>query len=136
MATGLFVLQAIHLVWLFGDVILTRLTGHPLFGFTGIFKVALVIVDYTEIPALISVSLVYTHDLQKSFSWKSVWFLFALNIQWLHLFWITDEFVVATFTNKIIIPATFAWIAILIDYLEVPVIVATVRKFFVALRER
>src|SRR3989344_8942136 len=123
-ATGLFLLQLIHLVWLFGDIIIFKITGHALFGVNGFWEIALIVVDYTEIPALISVSIVYIHELSKVFSWKSVFYLFALNIQWLHLFWITDEFVVQTFTGAEILPLWLAWIAILIDYLEFAVLVA------------
>ena len=63
-------------------------------------------------------------------------YLFLLNTQWLHLFLITDEVVVAAFTSHtlIYIPAWLAWIAILIDYTEVPVMFDTARRFFMALK--
>lgn len=135
-AAGLFLFQIIHLVWLFGDVIIPRLGGSPIFGTSGFWNWALILVDYTEIPALITTSLVYINELRKRFVWKPIWYLVALNIQWVHLFWITDEFVVEAFADPIALPVWLAWIAILIDYLEVPVIVATLRKFFAAVRDR
>lgn len=121
---------------MFGDVILPRLGFEALFGTGRFWSFVLIIVDYTEIPALITTSLVYINELRKRFAWKPIWYLIALNIQWVHLFWITDEFVVEAFTTPVALPMWLAWVAILIDYLEVPVIVATLRKFFVALRER
>src|SRR3989338_2693864 len=113
-ATGLFLLQTIHLIWLFGDIIIFKITGHALFGVNGFSEIALIVVDYTEIPALISVSVVYIHELSKTFSWKSVFYLFALNIQWLHLFWITDEFVVQTFTGGEILPVWLIWVCLFV----------------------
>ena len=62
-----------------------------------------------------------------------------LNSQWLHIFWITDEFVVNEFTGNAAessLPAWAAWLAILIDYLELPVIYDTMKKLAVAVRER
>ena len=58
-----------------------------------------------------------------------------LNSQWLHIFWITDEFVVESNESQAtVLPAWLAYAAILIDYLELPVIADTVRKTVVALR--
>ena len=51
-----------------------------------------------------------------------------LNSQWLHLFWITDEIVLEVLAVKtlVYIPAWLAWIAISIDYLELPVMYDTI----------
>jgi hypothetical protein len=50
------------------------------------------------------------------------------------MFWITDEFVVATLASSApLMPAWLAWIAILIDYLELPVMWDTVLRFSKAL---
>ena len=85
----------------------------------------------------------YIQDLQKEFnprhigaSWKSILFLILLNSQWLHLFWITDEVVVAQFTGAaaIAIPVWLSWCAIMIDYLELPVMYDTFKKVFQSLR--
>ena len=134
-AAGLFLLQAVHLVWLLGDVILPRIGAGEIFGASGALMAILVLVDYTEIPALISVSLLSINELRKRFVLREVFYLFALNIQWLHLFWITDEVVIHTFAGHTFFPIWLAWVAILIDYLELPVMVATVKKLIMALRE-
>ena len=133
----LFIWQLIHLYWLTTDVVMHRILGRSFFHPTGIWEVILVVVDYTEIPALISASILYIHEYQKKKSAKSILALLALNSQWLHLFWITDEVVVNLLTAKgafIGLPVWLAWVAILIDYLEVPVIFDTMRKFLASFR--
>ncbi|MCM8748626.1 hypothetical protein NET02_05665 [Thermomicrobiaceae bacterium CFH 74404] len=138
-AAGLFVLQLAHLYWLTADVVAQRLVGRSYADLEGIFRYLILIVDYTEIPALISVSLVYINELRKRFHWESALYLLFLNSQWLHIFWITDEFVVAEFTGAghgTSLPLWLAWVAILIDYLELPVIASTIGRFVAALRER
>jgi hypothetical protein len=136
-AASLFVLQIVHLYWLSADVVAQRLSGESYFNPTGVFYLAILVIDYTEIPALISVSLIYINELRKGFSRKPIIFLFFLNSQWLHIFWITDEFVVAELTrtpSESSLPIWLAWIAILIDYLELPVIYDTLRKLGHAIR--
>ena len=134
-AAGLFILQLVHLVWLAGFVIAEKLLGQPLFVFSGIWEAVIILIDYTEIPAIITVSLVYIAELRKRLSFKSLLYLLFLNLQWLHLFWITDEFVLASFSGATILPLWLAWVAILIDYLEVPVIIETIKKFVVSVKE-
>jgi hypothetical protein len=134
-AAALFVLQIVHLVWLGGEVVAGRL-GEPLFMLDGGVRWPLVLVDYTEVPALVSVSLVYLNELRNSFDARELTLLLVLNTQWLHIFWITDEFVVSSLEGGDALPAWLAWIAILIDYLEVPVIADTVRRMVRALREQ
>ncbi len=136
-AAFLFVLQLVHLYWLSTDVVVARLTGESWFSPSGPLRFFILIVDDTEIPALISVSLIYINDLRKGWNWKSFIFLIFLNTQWLHIFWITDEFVVQELSGRagIGMPVALAWIAIGIDYLELPVIFDTIRKFIVAMRE-
>ena len=135
-ATGLFLLQVVHLVWLTGDVVLARLVGQSFFDPEGPLRWAILLIDYTEIPALVGVSLVYLNQLRAAFSWRSVLFLAFLNSQWLHILWITDEFVVASFSGEALvgIPTWLAWVAIGIDYLELPVMVDTVRMLVTRLR--
>lgn len=135
-ALGLFILQILHLVWLTGDVVWERLFAVPLFGLTGAHELFMVAVDYTEIPALISVSLIYINELRKGFSAAALVYLFFLNLQWLHLFWITDEFVVGALSapGATVLPVWLAWIAIVIDYLEIPVMYDTSRRFLRALK--
>lgn len=135
LTTALFALQVVHLYWLAAHVIALRLFGQSFFTPSEFYEYVIIVVDYTEIPALISTSILYIYELRKGFNWKAAFFLFFLNTQWLHLFWITDEFVVNQFAGRpdTILPTWLAWVAILIDYLEVPVIVDTFIKFFRAL---
>jgi hypothetical protein len=138
-AAGLFVLQLVHLYWLTASVIAQRLVGESYFNPGGIIYYAVLVIDYTEIPALFSVSLIYLNELRKAFSWKPLLFLLFLNSQWLHIFWITDEFVVTAFEGgaaKTSLPGWLAWVAILIDYLELPVIYDTLRRLAASLREQ
>jgi hypothetical protein len=137
-AAVLFAFQIIHLIWLFGEVVWTKATGSPLFSVSGPFETALILVDYTEIPALITVSLVYINDIREGRDRRrAIFFLVLLNSQWLHLFWITDEFVIQQFGGYagIGIPGWLAWAAILIDFAEVPVIIDTLRKMVAATRD-
>lgn len=135
-AAGLFVIQIIHLLWLTGEVAWLRAFGETLFEFEGVWKHIIVLVDYTEIPAIISTSLVYINDVREKSGVRPWLYLFLINSQWLHIFWITDEFVVTAFSalGATVLPLWLAWIAILIDYLELPVIYETIKKFVVSLR--
>lgn len=129
LTTFLFLLQLIHLVWLTCNVVLFKLIGTHIFPPQADWLIA--IVDYTEIPALISVSLIYINDIFLEKASSKTWFyLILLNTQWLHLFWITDEIVLEVFTKTSLvhIPYWLAWIAISIDYLELPVMYDTVVK--------
>lgn len=137
-ATFLFAIQVVHLFWLATHVIALRLLGESYFYTTPLIQNIIILIDYTEIPALISTTVLYLHDLRKQFSWKAIAFLVFLNSQWLHLFWITDEFVIDQFqgrTSETVLPMWLAWVAILIDYLEVPVIIDTFIKLFKTLRK-
>lgn len=129
--TVLFLLQLFHLYWLFTDVVLFRLTGNSYFGLQEIWGRMSVIFDYTEVPAIITTSVLYIHYLRIKFTYKNLFYLVFLNIQWLHILWITDEIVV----EHIAMGHSFiewgfwvAWIAILIDFLELPVIWDTVKE--------
>lgn len=137
-AALLFVIQLVHLYWLTADVVAQRLIDDSFFSPRGIFYYSILVVDYTELPALLSVSLLYINELRKGWSWKAFVFLIFLNSQWLHIFWITDEFVTSEFnggTAAASLPAWLAWIAIMIDYLELPVIIDTLKKFAISVRE-
>ena len=136
-AAGLFALQIVHLVWLTFDPLWLRLSGEALFELERPWSWPLVLVDYTEIPVLVSVSLVYLNELRSGFRWQPFVFLGLLNSQWLHIFWITDEFVVSTGEGAAVgVPTWLAYVAIGIDYLELPVIADTLRRMVAALRER
>ncbi|MEK7534424.1 MAG: hypothetical protein AAB600_03745 [Patescibacteria group bacterium] len=137
-ASFLFIWQLIHLYWLTTHVAFNKLFGIDLFNPKGIMQTFIVIADYSEIPALILTSFVYIFGFFTKFSWKNILFLFLLNSQWFHLFWITDEFVIEQLTGSSakILPIWLAWFAIFIDYLELPVIYDTLKKFFVSLRKK
>jgi len=141
-AFGLFILQAWHLVWLGSDVVIGRLTGESLFSLEGLALIVTIVVDYTEIPAIFGITLVYIDAWRRGERWYSALMLVLLHSQWLHIFWITDEFVVETIsgatlhTHSTVLPLWLAWVAIGIDYLEVPVMIDTGRRFWRALRER
>jgi hypothetical protein len=139
LAAGLFLLQLIHLYWLTTDVVLLRLTGESFFSPPTLWEYLIILVDYTEIPAIISTSLIYINQLRKKFRWQPTLFLVFINSQWLHLFWITDEFAVHQLIAgqaATILPAWLAWVAIAIDYLELPVIVDTLFKLGRAVQQK
>ncbi|HYY71434.1 MAG TPA: hypothetical protein VE595_03395 [Nitrososphaeraceae archaeon] len=88
-----------------------------------------IIIDYIEIPALVSGVMYYFFNLiynqkEKENRIKNTIFLILLAIQSIHIFWITDDIVYSTFVGNDLIelPEYLVWIAILIDYLELPVI--------------
>lgn len=137
-AAGLFVLQIIHLYWLTTDVVFLRLFGESFFSPSTFYRYLIIVVDYTEIPALLSTTVLYANELRKQFRFKPALFIFLINSQWLHLFWITDEFVVHQLVEgrtDTVLPLWLAWVAIFIDYLELPVIVDTIAKFTARLRQ-
>ena len=137
-AAGLFLLQLVHLYWLGADVIAERLTGISYFPIARALEFVVIFIDYTEIPAIITTSLVYINEWRAGKKWKAAVFLILLNSQWLHIFWITDEFVVDSLTHNhdVVLPSWLAWVAILIDYLEIPVIIDTIRKLYKAIKAR
>ena len=127
--TLLFLLQLVHLFWLTCNVVMFKIFWVAPFPPQLDWLIALV--DYTEIPALISVSLVYLNEIFLGKADKKTWlYLLLLNSQWLHLFWITDEVVLENFTGQalVVIPVWLSWVAISIDYLELPVMYDTVVK--------
>lgn len=129
----LFSLQLFHLYWLFTDVVLLRLTQESYFGLSRIWGVISTFIDYSEIPAIISTSVLYIHLLRQKFSYKNFFYLFFINIQWIHILWITDEIVIERFTQHLKLlhwPVLIAWLAIIIDYLELPVIYDTAKRLY------
>lgn len=130
-AAFLFSLQLVHLYWLTTNVVLKKLIGVSFFDPKGFWEIFILVVDYTEIPALVTTSLVYLNELRKSVTLKALLFLVFLNLQWVHIFWITDEFVIShLFSNEPNhhnFPDWYLWTAILIDYLELPVIFETIK---------
>lgn len=135
-AASLFLLQIIHLYWLTANVVSYRLWGITFFDPNSFWQLVIVFVDYIEIPAIIATSILYIHSLQQKWNKKDLLFLILLNSQWLHIFWISDEFVVSVFSDgntSTILPFWLAWIAIGIDYLELPVMYDTTKKFIKSL---
>jgi hypothetical protein len=118
-------LQLLHLYWLTTDVVLQRIYGESFLIFPKAFLPVFVVIDYIEIPALISGMTFYSLSIYKhqKDSWKNSLFLAMLAVQVVHIFWITDEIVYDTLfkTRLVEFPLSIAWIAILIDYLELPV---------------
>lgn len=140
-AAGLFVLQLAHLYWLTTHVVIHKAFGFSLFDPSPLLQWLIIVVDYTEIPALIATSIIYINELRKKKGshFKEWLYLFFLNIQFVHIFWITDEFVIDQFVgvaNSTILPAWAAWVAIMIDYLELPVIFETLKKAFVLVKQK
>lgn len=137
-ASFLFVLQLFHLYWLFTDVVLFKLTGASYFGLSSVWGEMSIFFDYTEVPALVTTSLVYIHHLRQKYSFKSLFYLILVNTQWLHILWITDEYVVEQFTSAefILWGAWLAWVAILIDFLELPVIYDTLKQTVTQWRQK
>lgn len=139
-AAILFTLQIVHLIWLALHVIALKLFGHSLWNPDIFWQNVIIFVDYTEIPAIISTSLIYINEIRlHGFRIKPVWYIFALYIQLVHIFWITDEFVLTTLTGEgpiVNLPAWLAWIAIVIDYLELPVIFETLGKVYLTIKKK
>ena len=123
-------LQLIHLYWLTADVVIQRITGESILGVphgSPLF-IFFIIIDYIEIPALVAGLTyyalgIYNHERDSA---RNALLLSMLAIQVFHIFWITDDVVYDSFfespSGSVEIPYYAAWIAILIDYLELPVI--------------
>lgn len=129
---GIFLLQIIHLYWLTTHVVTYKLIGTHFFIPSEFWQFVIIFVDYMEIPAIISTSILYLYSLGKEWNKKDLILLLLLNTQWLHIFWISDEFVESIFLGgapSTILPFWLAWIAIFVDYLELPVMYDTAKKF-------
>jgi hypothetical protein len=137
----LFGWQLLHLYWLSTHVLAFKILGYSLFNPSEFYQYLLVIADYFEIPALISGTLLYFHSIKEGSVKKNLTFIILINSQWLHLLWLTDEFVLDHFrgehsylpiwlapTPNNVVVWGLAWIAIFIDYLELPVIFDTIKK--------
>lgn len=129
-ASFLFTWQLVHLLWLTVNVVLPKLLGTPVIPLNSFWENVIILVDYTEIPALISVSLIYINELRKQYNFRSLLYLIFLNSQWLHIFWITDEFVIEhiNMAHQAYLPLWLALLAIAIDYLELPVMYDTIKQ--------
>lgn len=127
-------LQILHLYWLTADVVLQRISGQSYLGLPKELLPLFIVVDYIEIPALVSGITFYLFSIFKGEPnpRKDVIFLILLGIQVVHIFWITDEIVYESLLGNdlITIPLYLSWIAILIDYLEIPVMIDLFHKTF------
>lgn len=137
----LFITQILHLIWLSLFVVAGRLSGEPLWEPSGSWEFLLILFDYFEIPAIIATSLFYINKMRKNEDFKkALRNLIFINSQWLHIFWITDEFVIDKFTSaaeySTVLPIWVAWVAIMVDYLELPVIYDTSRESLKILKNR
>lgn len=123
-AAGLFSLQLVHLLWLLTHIVSPKLGLPDLFVHLDFLTWPLILVDYTEIPAIITTSILYVNEIRKKNNSKSWFLLSLLNIQWIHILWITDEFLIQ---NSYFTGIAW-WSAVAIDYFELPVIIDTVKK--------
>jgi hypothetical protein len=74
----------------------------------------------------------YFFKILENFEKKLLFLFVSMILQIYHIFWLTDEIVYdAIFqTIPIVIPPFLAWIAIFIDYLELPVILDLSHRLF------
>ena len=118
-------LQILHLYWLTTDVVLQKLFTKSFFLAPKSLLPLFVVIDYIEIPALVSGLIYYAYSVRRnrSSTKRNYLFLGLLAVQVVHIFWITDEVVYDSFFNSSLVelPILISWIAILIDYLELPV---------------
>jgi hypothetical protein len=114
LSAALFLTQLIHLTWMSTYVVPIRLWGTSLWSPP---STPLALADYLELPAIVATSLLYI----RTRNWKM---LVLVNLQLFHLFWITDEFVL----ERGSLNPLLAWVAITIDYLELPVIFDTLGR--------
>lgn len=132
-------LQLIHLYWLTSDVVVKRIAGESIFAVpvTGPTLLLFIVIDYIEVPALVAGLAYYSLNLYQHKGARNSLFLAMLVAQVFHIFWITDEVVYGAFFEQsaIGIPYYAAWVAILIDYLELPVMADLFYRTFVK-RER
>ena len=140
-AAALFGTQILHLTWLTLFVVADRLTGQPIWEPSSFWENLLILFDYFEIPAIIATSLFYINKLRQHLNvQKAVRNLVFINSQWLHIFWITDELVIDKFTGAAqyatVLPLWLAWLAIIIDYLELPVIYDTLKESIGLVKKR
>jgi len=125
-AFALISLQLVHLYWLTADVVVKMITGESALSVSGPLLAFFIVIDYIEVPALVAGLTYYALNIYKrEKAAKNALLLAMLAVQVFHIFWITDEVVYETFfgsPSAFEIPYYAAWVAILIDYLELPVI--------------
>ena len=110
----LFLTQLIHLTWMTTYVVPVHMGFHPIWNPP---SAPLALADYLELPAILTTSILYIRTRQ----WK---LLFLVDGQLFHIYWITDEIILSRSTLNPVL----AWAAIMVDYLELPVIFDTIRR--------
>ena len=120
-------MQIFHLQWLTTDVIMPKLYNISIDTSFSYGTVFYLFADIVEIPAIITRSYLYVISLNKKYSSKNLLLLLILNSQWLHIFWITNTFLVNNITESVTEWNYFlSWVAIVIDFLEIPVLIDSV----------
>ena len=120
-------MQIFHLQWLTTDVIMPKLYNISIDTSFSYGTVFYLFADIVEIPAIITRSYLYVISLNKKYSSKNLLLLLILNSQWLHIFWITNTFLVNNITESVTEWNYFlSWVAIAIDFLEIPVLIDSV----------
>ncbi len=126
--------QLVHLYWLSSHVVGLKLLDRSYFFVdSSLLNIVLALADTTEIPAIILTSIVYFRKLASNERNQKLWlYLILLNSQWLHILWITDEIILADAFARFdtLIPSWLTWLAISIDYLELPVIFNLLKETF------
>lgn len=118
----LFLTQLIHLTWMTTYVVPVHLGYHPIWSPP---PAPVALADYLELPAIVTTSILYIRTRQ----WRM---LFLVDVQLFHIYWITDEIILSQSTLN----PFLAWAAILVDYLELPVVVDTIRRALRGLESR
>lgn len=133
---GLF-LQLFHLYWLTTVVVVPRFFGFSLDTTLNAISVLYLLADGIEVPAILSRTFLYILGMKSDFSWKNVLLLVLLNSQWIHIYWITDTFILSElFLHNNNWPIFLIWGSILIDYLELPVIYDTGKEVFLKIKHK
>jgi hypothetical protein len=120
LSAALFVTQLVHLTWMTTYVVPVHLGHRPLWSPP---SAPLALADYLELPAIAATSILYIRTKQ----WRM---LLLVDVQLFHIWWITDAVILSHATLNPVL----AWAAILVDYLELPVIVDTIRRALSGLR--
>ena len=122
-------LQIIHLYWLTTNVILPLL-GYDSLNIPQQIWPVFIVADFLEIPAIVSGVIFYV-TVKTGSCWRNMLMLSLLGIQVFHIFWITDDVVLMLINQSAMTttwPIWLAWSAILVDFLEIPVIIDLGRR--------
>jgi hypothetical protein len=121
-------LQIVHLYWLTETSLLPLFFSSRYVIFPGILVSLFVLADFIEIPAIITRTYLYAIN-YKNNPLRNIAYVFLLNTQWFHIFWITDTYVINNITG-IYWSFYLSLLAIVIDYFEIPVILDTLIELF------